>query len=321
MVLTDDFTETSIQSDRPSRHGMPARELVMTWAAILAATVVLVVVIYGLVTVLPSAVGAAGDAAGAVGAVGSSLADLVTGGDSAGDADGGDRADDDAASDDGDDEAGTADDSGDRDGDEEAPEPEVSVDGIGAEEDTDDGAGSAMDAETSGSTVDDSSADTQGTTVSDEPVEHETVNTTAVEDGLVRAINDDRGDAFVPALETRYQEGLWKVAGDHADSMAEHGYVGTVSPDGETNEDRFDRYRPNCKRVDDYEDAIALATALNYSTRVDSERHDDAGGLVARVMSRWENEAALTDDRYGDMGVAARHVNGTDRLYVAAAIC
>lgn len=305
---------------------MPARELVVTWAAILAATVLLAVVVYGLVAVLPGAVGVAGDAAGAVGSVGSSLADLVTGGDAAGETEGGAANGSDGTETDGDDGADRGSDDG-ADGDADDTEPsggdlDVDVDGIGGDDGSDGDDGDATtDAGTNGSTVDDASTETEGTTVSDEPVAHETVNTTTVEQGLVDAINDVRGEAFVSALDTIYEEELWTIADDHADDMVEHGYVGTVAPDGETNADRFDRHDPDCKRVDDYGDAAALAADLNYSTRVDSEWHDDAEGLVERVIERWRDDPAVTDDTYDDMGVAVRHANATDRLYAAAAIC
>lgn len=313
---------------------MTARELVVTYLATLAAIVVVVAGLAALVAGLPSIAGAVGGAVGGVtdaggafldglaggqsadlsGDVGDDEADAADGGsdgtdteDAGGTSDGGagDGSDGDAdGTDDGDDtdDAGGTDDGGDTDD-----------AGDGTDSGTTDG-GSDGGAETDGAVVDDGNG-------SEEDVEHERPDVEAIQAGLVEAINDHREANYVPDLDSIYVDELWTIADEHTGDMVEHGYVGNEAPDGETSTDRFERHDPRCDRVNDYDDALALAVRINYSTVVSDPTHDDTAGLVDRMMAEWRGDAGLLDDDYDDVGVSVRHDNASDSLYGAVAAC
>ena len=301
----------------------------MTYLATLAAIVIVLGGVAALVTGLPAVGETLGGAADAVADAGATVLDALadesggTDGDGGADGTGADEpaANGNASGSDGADPH----DGGGVESETEGSDP--SGDGADAGERSDEeGSGDGGTAtETDGAVV----GDTDGAAGADGPddgsvaqnVSHESPDVDAIERGLVAGINDRRRSAFVPALDSIYVDELWTVADDMTRDMATDGYVGTTAPDGTTATDRFERYDPRCDRIDDYEDALALAARLNYSTVVGHPTHNDTGGLVDRVLERWRDERGLVDDDYDDLGVSVRHHNDSDALYAAAAAC
>lgn len=324
---------------------MRARTLVLTYVGTLAAIIVVGLVVAALATGLPSMTGVLGgvgdevagvvDAAGGV-LAGNGAAEPASDGDGDAGADGADGAGGDAGGEPnettsasaGPDTAGTTTDGGTADASTSAETSGMTVGGEAtdsAASSTDAPNGSARtsdDTDGTGQSIDDTDGDGSSGSTRTDTVEHDEVNVSAVEQGIVTRINTMRTDRFRPSLDTQYEPELWTVARDHVQDLVDRGRVDTMTPTGPAVVARFEQQDPTCPRVDEYEGAVSLAIRLNYSTRVDTTDHADASELAATAVDAWRNASdALLDADYDAIGVGVRHDNASDDIYGAAALC
>lgn len=140
------------------------------------------------------------------------------------------------------------------------------------------------------------------TTTAPEPAE--------LEANVFEEINRTRGPSGGPALER--SENLSRVAAYHSSDMAETGYAGVESPDGENVIDRFERFDVTCDR--------AAQMVLWVDGANATEESDLAQSIVGQWRSSEEHVRVLENEQYTRAGVGVTRAED-DRLYVSLAVC
>ena len=179
-----------------------------------------------------------------------------------------------------------------------------------------------------------------------EPVTTETATATATDDDrfTATATDGEADDLNVSELEravhrrvneVRESEGLdplvWDddlqtIAGDYSHRMADEGFFGHESPDGDTFEDRYDQYGYECEIQDDGETHLGGENLLRLSVSryVDGEYAGKNETLLAKaIVTEWLNSPdhreTMLDDRWNRHGIGIAMVDG--EAYVTHNFC
>lgn len=146
------------------------------------------------------------------------------------------------------------------------------------------------------------------------------VNQTAVERLVVGEMNVFREANDVDSVT--YDTQLASIAEYHSEDMAARNYTGHVGPDGETIEDRFERYDHGCDAAGE----LILVTQFGSDMDANDETigDDTESDLAGDIVERWRDSAphreALLTASWTRAGVGV-HVTPADRVYVTLNAC
>lgn len=138
----------------------------------------------------------------------------------------------------------------------------------------------------------------------------DSVQRDALEDAILGAVNDVRAGANVTPFVR--ESALTQIAGYHSRDMASQGYTDVVSPDGETIEDRFERFDVRCEP--------AGQTVMWVDGAQGTPVSEVAGGIVDRWQSSREHASFLRNETYRAAGVGVA-VGTSGRVYVSLTVC
>ncbi|MCU4718376.1 CAP domain-containing protein [Halapricum hydrolyticum] len=160
------------------------------------------------------------------------------------------------------------------------------------------------------------------------------VNRTEVEREIHREINERRGEHGLRPLE--WDTELRDIARYHSEDMAQNGYFAHEAPDGETLEDRYQRFNYNCRI--ETADGIITSGGENIAYTFagsDVEREDgsvvdhdyDETQIAEGLVSQWMNSPGHRENilrpywQAEGIGVYIADDNGKTKVYATQNFC